>query len=235
LVGHGVEDAPAGVELAHLRVDLLGRPLQEKLTKHARGAFLRRDRDAGARPGEAAGAGVDAKSQRGEASEVADALRDELVQRDGVAKRAAGRMRRGGEEGNVGGVAAIHVGMRHAAHDREVIAMVFEKLEVWREGVILACLPWEELAVQQAQVVADAQEPAWRPAWGGIGGEGFAAEWRDHALKERQRQCNSRHAEETPARNGPAAGDERAMGPGGSCCVHAVTWSGTIGSGSTLQ
>src|SRR3954465_12843210 len=93
--------------------------------------------------------------------------------------------------------------------------MVFEELEVWREGVILACLLWEELAVQQAQVVADAQEPAWRPAWGGIRGESLAREWGNHAVEKRQRQRNARHAEETPARKGPAAGREGANALGG--------------------
>src|SRR4051812_33147575 len=91
LIRHGIEDASAGVELADLRVDLLGRPLKEKLAEDTGGALFRRDRDAGACPGESAGADIDAEGERGEAGEGADALRDELVERDAVAEGAAGR------------------------------------------------------------------------------------------------------------------------------------------------
>ena len=49
--------------------------------------------------------------------------RDVLVERDGVAKRAAARMRRGGEEADVRRVPAIDVRMRDAAEDGEVVAV----------------------------------------------------------------------------------------------------------------
>ena len=54
LAGDGVEDAPAGVELPDLRVDLVGRALEEQLLEDVGRLVLGRDRDAGARPGEAA-------------------------------------------------------------------------------------------------------------------------------------------------------------------------------------
>ena len=54
LVRDGVEDAPAGVEPADLRVDLRGRALEEELLEHVGRLLLRRDRDAGAGPRQAA-------------------------------------------------------------------------------------------------------------------------------------------------------------------------------------
>ncbi len=54
---------------------------------------------------------------------VADALGHVLVERNRVAERTAGRVRRRGEEADVGRMAAIHVGMRHAAHHGEVVAV----------------------------------------------------------------------------------------------------------------
>ena len=52
-----------------------------------------------------------------------DALGNELIQRNGIAERTAGRMRRGCQKADVGGMAAIHVGMRDAADHREIAAV----------------------------------------------------------------------------------------------------------------
>ena len=46
LLGDGVQDAPPGVEVADLRLDLGGRALQEELLEHAGRLVLRRDRHA---------------------------------------------------------------------------------------------------------------------------------------------------------------------------------------------
>ena len=101
LVGDRVEDAASGVEPVDLRLDLLGRALQEELVENVGRLLFRRDGDAGARPREAAGRAVDGERERREPRERADALGDVLVERDGVAERAAGRVRRGGEEADV--------------------------------------------------------------------------------------------------------------------------------------
>src|SRR6186997_1156362 len=47
LAGQRVKDAPTGVELGDLRVDLLRRPLEEELAEDVRGPLVRRDGDAG--------------------------------------------------------------------------------------------------------------------------------------------------------------------------------------------
>ena len=53
---------------------------------------------------------VDAEGERGEAREMADVLGGELIERDGVVEAAAARVRRAGEEADVGGMAAVDVG-----------------------------------------------------------------------------------------------------------------------------
>ena len=85
---------------------------------------------------------VDAEGERGEAGEVADVLGDVLVERDGVAEAAAAGMRRGGEEADVGGVAAVDVRVRDAAEDGEVVAVLLEVAEVGRERVAAARRRW---------------------------------------------------------------------------------------------
>jgi len=67
-------------------------------------------------------------------------------------------VRCGGEKGDIGGVAAIDIGMGDAAHDREVVAVVLEEFEVRGEVVIFTGIFREERLVEQAQVVADAEE-----------------------------------------------------------------------------
>ena len=67
LAGDGVEDAASGVQFADLGFDLRRAALQEHLLEDGRGFVFRRDRDAGAGPGEAAVAGVDGERQRREA------------------------------------------------------------------------------------------------------------------------------------------------------------------------
>jgi hypothetical protein len=63
-----VQDAPPRVDLADLPVDLGRRALEEELIEHGRSAALRRDRDAGARPRQAAAA-VDRQGERREPRE----------------------------------------------------------------------------------------------------------------------------------------------------------------------
>ena len=115
------------VELADLRFDFcLACPARNSCRKTSEAFSSQGISDAGAGPGEAALAllDVDAEGERGEAGQVADPLGDVLVERDGVAEAAAARVRGGGEEAVVGGVAAVDVGVRDAAEDGEVVAVV---------------------------------------------------------------------------------------------------------------
>ena len=84
---------------------------------------------------------VDAERERGEPREVADPLGDVLVERDRVAEPAAAGVRRGGEEAVVGRVPAVDVGVRDAAEDGEVVAVLLEQLQVGRGLVVAAGLP----------------------------------------------------------------------------------------------
>ena len=145
LVGYGIENGPAGIEFRDLGFDLFGAALNEHLAEHAGGALFRRDGDAVTGPGEGARPGVDGQGQRGKARLIADAFGDVLVERDGVAERTAGRVRGCRQEADVGRMAAIHVGMRDAGEDGEVLAVILQDLEVVRGSVAGAGVCREEL------------------------------------------------------------------------------------------
>src|SRR2546428_4425688 len=103
---------------------------------------------------------MDTERERRNPREMPEALADVWVERNGVAESAAARMRRRREETVVRRVPAIHVGMRHAAEDREVVAMLLENFQIRRQWVIAPGLLREELVWQQTEIVADAEEPA---------------------------------------------------------------------------
>ena len=68
-------------------------------------------------------------------------------------------MRGGGEEADVGGVAAVDVRVRDAAEDAEVVAMRHQVPKVRRRRVVAPGAGREELVTQEAEVVADAEHP----------------------------------------------------------------------------
>ena len=186
----------------------------------------RRDGHAGPRPRQAAAA-VDRQRQRREPRQRADPLGDELVERDRVAERTAGRVRGGGQEGDVRRVAAVHVRVRHAAEDGEVVAVLLEELQVRRGRVVAAGVLGEELVRQQAEVVADAEQPPRRRA------VGRPRERRPHRLQQRQRQRHARAAEEPPPGERPPRRGERGRGRRAGLAVHrraSLTCSGTARS-----
>ena len=151
--------------------------------------------------------------ERGEAGEHADLLGDVLVERDGVAKRAAARMRRGGEETDVGRVPAIDVRMRDAAEYGEVVAVRLELLKIGRQRIIAAGARGEELIREQAEVVADGEHPARLCARaGGRAARRGSRKGGQHRVEERQRHHDPRAAEKLPARKRSPRGDERANG-----------------------
>jgi hypothetical protein len=104
------------------------------------------------------------------ARQVADAFGDVLVEGDRIAKAAASGMRGGGEKAVVRGMPAIHIRVRDAAEDREIVSMFLELLQVRGEGVIASALFGKKLVRQQAEIVADREHPARLPARSGCGG-----------------------------------------------------------------
>ena len=200
LAGDRVEDAAAGVELADLRVDLRGAALQEHLLEYGRRFVFRRNGDAGAGPGKAAIARVDGEGEGRKAGEDADLLGDVLIERDGIAEGAAAGMGRGGQEADVGGMSAIHVGMRDAGEDAEIVAVLLEEFQVGRRDVVAACAGGKELIGEQSQVVADGEHAARC----GAGREGRRRLLRlrergRHGIEEGEGEGDARAAEEMPA------------------------------------
>ena len=127
---------------------------------------------------------------------MADALRRELVKGDRIAEAATARMRRGGEEAVVSRVAAIHIRMRDTTKDGEIIAVRLEHFQVRRELVAATggSLSREEFFRQQAEVVAHAEEAAWRLLFSsGAGKRGL------HGLQQRQRHADARGTQKLPA------------------------------------
>src|SRR5439155_10162984 len=81
---------------------------------------------------------VDAQGERREPRFVPDALRDILIERDGVAKSTAARMRRRREEADVRRVTAIDIRMPDTAENREILPMFFQVLQVGRQRIAAA-------------------------------------------------------------------------------------------------
>src|SRR5205823_4163849 len=95
LPGHRVEDALAQFQFSPLRLHLGPGSLQKHPAKNFRRLFLARNQHARTGPGQTAQAllHVNAEGQRLEAGQVADALSDVLVERDGIAETATAWMR----------------------------------------------------------------------------------------------------------------------------------------------
>src|SRR5262249_50144395 len=133
----------------------------EELFENFRRLFLARNEHATAGPRQTAQTllHVHAKRERRKTREMSNLLRGELIKRDGVAEAAATRMRRGGEEAVVRRMPAVHIRMRHAAENGEVIAVLGEHFEIRRERVIGAGRGGEKFLRQQAEVVANTEHP----------------------------------------------------------------------------
>src|SRR4051812_33894681 len=80
LIGDGVENALAGIELANLRIHFFRRALKEQLLENIRRPPFRRNRYRRARPGKTARPGIHAKRQRRKTCESAQTLGDELIE-----------------------------------------------------------------------------------------------------------------------------------------------------------
>src|SRR5207247_7674082 len=109
-------------------------------------------------------------------------------ERYGVAETGAAWMRRGREKAIIRRMPAIDVRMPHAAEDREIVAVLFEKFEVGRERVIAPTLLRKEMFRQQTKIVADAKHPSRLPARRGSGSDppGRGGERRRHGIQQRQ-------------------------------------------------
>jgi hypothetical protein len=208
LSGHGVEDAPAGFEFADLGLGLGFRALEEHARENVGGFFLAGNHHAGTGPRQAADALLDvhAERERRKAREVPDAFADVLIERDGVLEARAAGMRRGGEEAIIRRMPAIHVRMRHAAEDGEVVAVRGEMFKIRREGVVAPGARGEELVGQQTEVVADAEHAA-RLAAGRGGSAGDLAHGGErgrHGVEQGEREEDARAAQEfAPVKGAP--------------------------------
>jgi hypothetical protein len=89
-----------------------------------------------------------------------DLFRDELIERDRIAKRTATRMRRGSQKANIRRMAAVYIGMRNAAEHREIMAVRLQQFQIRRSFVFAPRALGKELVCQQTQIVADCQHPA---------------------------------------------------------------------------
>ncbi len=135
---------------------------------------------------------------------MADALGGELIERDRIAEAAAARMRRGGEEAVVRRVAAIHIGMRHAAENGEFIAVLAQLFQIRRERVVAPGLLGKKLLGYEAEVVAHGEDAARREHLR------VARESRHHGIEEGQRESHAGAAQKLAPRTDPLGGDEGA-------------------------
>src|SRR5581483_5238188 len=126
-------------------------PLDEHAAKYVGSLFLARDEHAGAGPGQTALALLDIHTQveRREPCQMPDALGDELVERNAVAKSAAPGMRRRREKTIVGGMSAVDVRMRDAAEHGKLIPMFLKELEVGRQSIVSTGVFGKKLVGQQ--------------------------------------------------------------------------------------
>jgi hypothetical protein len=128
-----VEYALAPVQVVDASVDFVGRALHEHAAVESRDAALGRDGDAAAGVRQGLHGDADMGNQGRDAGEVAEPLRRHLVERDAVAEGAAAGVRGGRQERLLARVPAVHAGMRHAAEDGQVAAVVSGlELPTWR-------------------------------------------------------------------------------------------------------
>ena len=161
--GDRVEDAPARVEFADLRLDLLGRALQEQLLEHVRDAFSSggiatpvpvhdrlRCRTLTASVSDGNRVNVPIRSAMCWSSEMV--LRNELLAGCGAAVRK--QMSDGWPPSTFGCDTPLNTVKSSRCS--------WSSFEVRRQRVIAAAVLREEMLRQQAEVVADAEHPARR-------------------------------------------------------------------------
>ena len=159
LIADRVEDALAVGQPPGLGLHLVGAAFQKQLGEHVRRPILRRHGRTALGPGKA---GPFARQrERGETRLAVNMIGRELVERDGVLEaRPPFRMRGRGQKAQVGIVAGADVGMRQPGDDREVVAKVFQDLQVGRQLVIAARFFRKEKRRMQAQRRVDANHAA---------------------------------------------------------------------------
>ena len=178
-----------------------GVPCRNMPLEDVRRLFLARNQHARSRSrkGCAALLDVDAERQRREAREMADAFGDVLVERDGVAEPAAARMRRGGEEAVVRRMPAVHVGMRHAAEDGEVVAVLLQQLRGKARARSRApSSSGKKCSGSRPRLLQIAEHPA-RLRVAASRRDRRPRQRRLHRVEQRQRQHDARAAQETAA------------------------------------
>ncbi|MEY4483420.1 MAG: hypothetical protein RL693_872 [Verrucomicrobiota bacterium] len=157
-----VENAAAFVEGIELSLHGLGITLEEHATEQGRGAVLGRQQHAVAGPGETTVRLVDvhAEVQRRKTRELTKLLHCILVERDLVAKPALGRSTGGGEKTVLRAVSAVHIGVRHAAVDAELVPHLGQRCQGWRQFIIASGIFGEERLRKKSEVVGNDEHPA---------------------------------------------------------------------------
>jgi hypothetical protein len=77
---------------------------------------------------------------------------------------------------------AIHAGMRDAAKNGELVAALLENLQIEWRGIAGPGLIREKMLVQEAKIIANCQQPAWRSGRFSFGSR------RQHGIEQRQRK-----------------------------------------------
>ena len=164
-----VEHAAAGLDAAQGGGLLLGRAGDEEFAVEPFGAGLRRQDHAGAGHGDGVGvmfALADRYGERSETGVSADLLRDELIERLGVAEGRLARVRRGREEALAGMVVAVHARVGEAGERREARAVRGEQIEVGAGG---GAVCGEEILRHHPERDVDGDHPLGRGLFSGLG------------------------------------------------------------------
>jgi hypothetical protein len=111
------------------------------------------------------------------------------------------------QEAVVGRVAAVHIRVRYAGEDAEVITMRLQEFEIGRRLVVLPLTGRKEVVRDEAEVIADAQHAT------GLGGRRRGRrEGRGHGVEHRQGQQHAGAGQEAATRDGALERDERGLG-----------------------
>ena len=131
---------------------------------------------------------ADRHGERAEAGVFADLLRDELIERLGVAEGRLAGVRRGREEALSGMVVTVHARVREAGKCREARAVRGEEIEVGAGG---GAVCGEEILRHHPERHVDRDHPLGRGLFSGLG-------------QRRQRQAGAGGEEEVTSVHGSA-------------------------------
>ena len=204
--GDEIEDAATGAKRLDLLAGFLWRSLEEHLPVEPGRAPLAGQEDTVTRERQArrplSGHG---ERQARKPRLRAETLGSELIERDGIAEAAAGRMGGACEEGDVGRMASVDVGVGEPGADGEPVAERLEGSQVGGGGVVVADPLRKEALRQQSHRCLDGHQPQRRAGLGGLGPTGGKrlepGKGNSHAAGAEEgasgdgRRCGERHEE----------------------------------------